>query len=1329
MYEQLLLNLTGANGWMPHGFCIQWTPSILWSYVVADALIALSYYAIPLVLAYVAWRRKDLQFRRVYLMFCAFILACGTSHLLSIVLLWQPLYWLDAVIKVITALISVATATYLIKLVPLALQQVTSTELENKLLHSLIQQNATELTNLNARFYATFENAPIGIINLSPERIFLEVNQYFSDFINYRKEELINLTFEEIMSPADHAIVAEKMTWCLAGKISEFTLESRYLRQDGKQFWGNTLVKLMRHQEQEGAPSYFIVIIEDITQRKAAEAILQERDKLYFILNNTPVLIGYWDNQLKNLFSNPAYACWFDKTPEQIKNQHIKQVLGKQLYTENLAHINAVMHGEPQKFNRYISCPQTGQEIYTQTSYLPHIVDQEVQGFYVLGIDITDQELLNDANYYNLTLLKNLSKGVILTDINKQITYINPAFEKMTYYSNEEMLGKSCAILQGEKTDPQQILLIRKALSSLQPYQGELLNYRKDGSLFWTELTINPLYDRHGKLIQFIGFQNDISQRKHLETQLKDNQKLLANLFAHIPGMVYQCKITPDGLVNYPFISDGIKDIYETTPEQLRESATAFIFNILHPDDLNRMNSSIEESTRTLQAWKLEYRVNLPDKGLRWLSGHSQPERLKDGSTIWHGFIADITERKLLDNERDRLLQLIEESQDFIGMADMQGHVTFINRAGFKMIGLPEQSTISGLKINDMHTEQVTKKILEDAVPIACAQGFWEGENALLHRDGHEIPVSQLLLSHHQGTDSAVFLSTIMRDMTKSKQVERELRTAKDNAEHLAQAKSDFLANMSHEIRTPMTAIIGFSQLALTKATSPEIIAYLDKINSASTRLLSILNDILDLSKLEAGNIAIYPAPFAIENLRDNLYSLFCDTTEKKGLGFSVIIGADIPCNLIGDKLRLEQILINLLSNAIKFTANGSVSLNVTLQQADVSQARLLFCVTDSGIGIAADDQDKLFKPFQQLDESITRRFGGTGLGLALSHNLIQMMGGELSVISTPGLGSRFSFELVLALSPWSAQETIQPSSVTAVSLLNQVDPRLVGNRILVVEDNTFNQEIIQEFLNLSGIKVDIANNGQEALLALEHTEFDAVLMDIHMPVMDGFEATRKIRSLPGFSTLPVIALTAGVTEEEREQCLTAGMNDFISKPITPHQLLSTLAHWLTCVDLPVTPPGTAPAQAAVEKEALMAGNLDITSTEPALPAQVVSIADNLPTLVMDRDMRVLRELVGDNPDTIAKFLSYFHVSAKKISTDIITALTTGDVMTASNAAHKLSASAYSVGALSLGALCLQIETAGHAGDAARLNDLLPDFEEEWRQVEKYLLAWPDEAN
>jgi CheY-like chemotaxis protein len=384
----------------------------------------------------------------------------------------------------------------------------------------------------------------------------------------------------------------------------------------------------------------------------------------------------------------------------------------------------------------------------------------------------------------------------------------------------------------------------------------------------------------------------------------------------------------------------------------------------------------------------------------------------------------------------------------------------------------------------------------------------------------------------------------------------------KEQAEYLLTIKSQFIATMSHEIRTPMSAIMGLSQLALNQALPAETQNYLKNIIAASRSLMNILNDILDYSKLDAGRLVIESVPFPLNDLLDILYSLFIDAAKEKQLTFNIEVASNIPCTLIGDRLRLQQILSNLLGNAIKFTAQGAVTLKITLLQIDLSQVRLLFCVSDTGIGISAEDQDKLFQPFNQVDGSITRRFGGTGLGLAISNNLLQLMDSEFSLTSTPGLGSSFSFELALGVSTTSIQYRVTEPSAIVSPTLNYYQ-QLVGARILMAEDNLLIQQVVRESLIPSGIIVTIANNGQEALDLLAQSKFDGILMDIHMPVMDGFETTQRLRSLPGLATLPVIALTAGVTEEEQAQCLAAGMNDFISKPIDLTQLLLTLAQWL----------------------------------------------------------------------------------------------------------------------------------------------------------------------
>ena len=394
-----------------------------------------------------------------------------------------------------------------------------------------------------------------------------------------------------------------------------------------------------------------------------------------------------------------------------------------------------------------------------------------------------------------------------------------------------------------------------------------------------------------------------------------------------------------------------------------------------------------------------------------------------------------------------------------------------------------------------------------------------------------------------------------------------DLRQAKLAAEALARAKSEFLANMSHEIRTPMNAIMGLSHLALNNEVPDETRDYLEKINSASNDLLNILNDILDLSKMESGHLSITNNNFDLNSLTSNLNNLFLATAEEKRIDLKIDIAPNVPCDLTGDPLRLKQVLINLLGNAIKFSSNGKVTLNITLLDRSESQASLLFSVTDTGIGMSDKDIEKLFLPFSQVDGSISRRFGGTGLGLAISDNLLKLMNSHFLVESIPGKGSSFSFELVLGLSPVTSKPKAESNLESPTVASDDSGNLLVGKRILVVEDIMINQLIIGKFLKLSGIIVSMANNGLQALEQLEAGEFDAVLMDIHMPEMDGFEATQLIRRQARFATLPVIALTAGVTEEEQDKCLALGMNDFIAKPINPEKLILTLQQWLKPVE------------------------------------------------------------------------------------------------------------------------------------------------------------------
>jgi signal transduction histidine kinase/HAMP domain-containing protein/ActR/RegA family two-component response regulator len=406
-----------------------------------------------------------------------------------------------------------------------------------------------------------------------------------------------------------------------------------------------------------------------------------------------------------------------------------------------------------------------------------------------------------------------------------------------------------------------------------------------------------------------------------------------------------------------------------------------------------------------------------------------------------------------------------------------------------------------------------------------------------------------------QEEGGAALLNGYWIDVTDQKQLELALEQSRREADAANEAKSRFLANMSHEIRTPMNAIIGLTHLAHGQTAEPRVREQLSKVEGAAQSLLGLLNDILDFSKIEAGRMSLEHIPFDLWSVLERVEGLMAERASSKGLRLKLERPETLPRDLIGDPLRLGQVLLNLISNAIKFTETGEVRVQVELQGQDAGGVRLRFAVYDTGIGIQPAQMARLFRAFTQADSSTTRRFGGTGLGLTISKELVNLMGGELGAESEPGKGSCFSFALQLqrADPDWRSPPQAPVDSKTA----------LQGARLLVVDDNVINLEVASEMLRQAGALVGTAGNGREALAQLALGQFDAVLMDLQMPVMDGYTATRRIREQPQFHDLPVLAMTANAMSGDRESCLAAGMNDHIPKPIDPEVLLRTVARWL----------------------------------------------------------------------------------------------------------------------------------------------------------------------
>ena len=605
----------------------------------------------------------------------------------------------------------------------------------------------------------------------------------------------------------------------------------------------------------------------------------------------------------------------------------------------------------------------------------------------------------------------------------------------------------------------------------------------------------------------------------------------------------------------------------------------------IHPEDRD-VALSAWRAARGGAPFDLQYRI-VADGEVRWVQVRAEPRPGEDGHTpeALLGTVQDITARKRAEAELRESKERLEAaaSAGIVGIWDwdIPRDRLVWDRGMYQLYGL-EPGTFGGAYEAWSHAIHPEDKAATEAEIQAALRGEREYAPAfrVVWPDGsvHHIKAASRTTFDVQGRPLRMI--GVNYDLTEQKRIQddldrmnleleqrvvertAELAQAKDAAESASRAKSAFLANMSHELRTPLNGIMGMTTLALRLATDGKQIDQLNKALKSSEHLLQVINDILDISKIEADRLVLESTDFTLGEVLQNLLSLTGQKARDKGLDLRVVIPPGPPARpLVGDPLRLGQVLLNLVGNAIKFTRQGEITLRASVLEESPSGLMLRWEVEDTGIGIAPQDRARLFTAFEQADSSITRSYGGTGLGLAISERLVRMMGGEIGFDSVPGQGSTFWFTLRAALG--RAASPIPSPPPGEGGLRELLLSRHAGARVLLAEDEPLNQEISRILLEDAGLAVDLAEDGVRAVEMAERTPYAMILMDMQMPGLNGVDATRAIRKLPSHATTPIVAMTANAFEEDRRLCLDAGMNDHFGKPIEPERLYKALLDWL----------------------------------------------------------------------------------------------------------------------------------------------------------------------